>query len=414
MPGQAPFATAPANPSNAIEKQYFSTDFQNLNQGINLPKAWSMTGILRPIDLNVAGDAFYSYIDTADVNQRNFLLEEMARRFAGLQTKPSADIAITDPAVAPAALVAGATFQGVALTPGMTVLLAPPNGAVNATIYEVQATGAPVVPDYADNPDLAPSSSVRIQQGDFAERLYIFVNDAVPAPGEVLRWELQPTPVITNAGAGIGYDGNTNSYFIRNEDGSITIDPDGVHISAAYTQGIADRLASAIVPLVSRLDTLEPIVANHTQQITALTSAIAIERDRINALTVRMTAAETYINRARLLDWSVTLTNPTVANNTSTFVIDLGTAPWAEMGLTYDILPHTAYVVTADGGRETIRPSGGLVFAAGAGTATIRFSPAVPQVDVLLHRMFDARPAGSAPATTPAPAATTPSPQPVS
>lgn len=395
MPGAAPFTLDPANLSPAVKRQFYSVDYQNANQAINLPKAWSDTGIVRPVDLRVAGDIFYSYIDTQDVDLRNELLDEMSRRLAGLQTKPSADIAITDPAVAPTALVAGATFQGVALTAGMTVLLAPPAGANNATIYEVQAAGAPVVPDYADNADLAPSSSVRIQQGDFAERLFIFVNDTAPVAGDILRWEPQAVPILTNAGPGLGYDGATNAYFITNEDGSITIDPDGIHISAAYTQGVADRLASAIAPLVARLDALEPVVATHTQQIAALTSAIATERGRIDALTTRVTTAENYISLARLLDWSVTLTNPTVSNNTSTFTIDLTSAPWAAQGLTYDILPHTAYAMTADGGRETIEPSRGLVFAAGGATATIQFSPAISQADVLLHRMFDARPVPS-------------------
>lgn len=420
MPGQAPFILAPANPSPAVKRQFYSTDFQNTNQGINLPKAWSDTGIVRPVDLRVAGDIFYSYVDGQDVGIRNELLDVIARRFAGLQTKPSADIAIVDPAVVPGALTAGATFQGVTLASGMTVLLAPPDGAANATIYEVQATGAPVIPEYADNPDLAPSSSVRIQQGQFAERLFIFVNDEVPAAGDILRWEPQAVPVLTNAGAGVGYDADTNSYYIRNEDGSITIDPDGVHVSAQYTQDMVDRINAAVMPLVNRISTLEGLTTQHTTQIAGLLSDVAQLRTRLTAVETRLDGAEARlddaeanINNLQIIDWTVpfpgdaaTITNPD--SLTTLITIDLTKARWyGQLGLTLDILNSLVYAANPEGGVKQVEAASGLMISEDGRTARLQISPRSDAGTVLLHRMQDARPISSGTSGEAPPAANT-------
>ncbi|HEY9301274.1 MAG TPA: hypothetical protein VIQ31_33910, partial [Phormidium sp.] len=375
MPGQAPFTLrTPADPTRAIKPIHYVMDFQN-KQGVGLDKAYDERGILRPVDLRTAGDIFYQYIDGQDVTLRNQIMDEMDRRFRGLSWKPSADIAIRDAAVTPGQLMAGATFQGFALVPGSRVLLA--TGATDSYIYEVQATGAAMIAPDSTLANLSPSDSVRIQEGTFAERLFVLENNTDPVGGDILNWQPQAVPVQTQAGAGIGYDAMSNSYFIRNDDGSITIDPDGVRVSAAYTNDMVDRINAAVAPLITRISALEGLTQQHTTQIAGLESAVAQIRQQITALDGRVTSAEgrltgaeTDIDNLQALDWTVPFPSPAAAvtnpDATTTLVtIDLTKARWfASMGLTYDILDSLAYVANTGGGVRQIEAPNGLIISA--------------------------------------------------
>jgi hypothetical protein len=399
-----PDAPAPVDYNGLVWER---TDYQGVNQVVNLPYAQFTTSPVRVADLNAVLDETNADIGAAQaaaIAAANQYTEDRIRAMDRSKPPVTAASMINIPLNS----APGVEIDGIptATDDIYGYLLLGQDDPLQNGFYIQTATGLVRRADSDTAAELPQNTAVSVRQGDtLANHTFMMTNDTPPVVGTTPIFFADVTPTAIAAGAGLYYDSPTNSHNIGNTDGSITVGPDEIHVSEAYTQSRRDELAAArtalqlgidavtaaeqadrtdINNLTARLTDDEQIITQHTGQISGLTTRLTTDEGQIQTL---------YSNEQSIFAWATDLWyKPTLADGyrdsrvTGAAVIRTE----ANGGCYYDVpLPDSwgnaidvggLYVRNFQTGQVLVprNGTGDIVTVNGRRMLRVNFSPAIP------------------------------------